>query len=116
MVGNDVVAEEAATVFGDEDVVFQSDTAKILVGLHQFVVDEVLVQSLRTPIVDEVGNEIDARFIGHDKSFLQTLAAAQGIGAELCAGLYLFVEADVVLSESFHIVNIETHHVAKTMR
>ena len=73
------------------------------------------MQPLCAPVVDEVGDEIDARLIGHHETFLQALAAAQGIRSELCRGLYLVVEAHIVLAEAFHVVHIETHHVSQSV-
>ena len=52
VVGNELVADEAAAVLGDEDIVLQTYATEVLVGLQQVVVDEVLVQTLCPPVVD----------------------------------------------------------------
>ena len=47
---------------------------------------------------------------------MQALSTAQSVGAELCGRLYLVVETDVVLPQSFHVVNVHAHHVAQSVR
>ena len=69
------------------------------------------------PVVDEVGNEVDARLVGDDEAFLQAAPHAQGVGAELVEdGACLRVEAHVDLVEVLHVVHVHAHHVAQSVR
>ena len=115
MVGDGVLAEDAAAVGGDEEVVFQTDAAEVLVGLQQVVVDELLVEAFGTPLVDEGGDEVDAGLVGEHPPGLYAAAAAQAVGAELGGGAHLVVEADVDLSEAFHVVYVHAHHVSEAV-
>ena len=46
MVGDALLAQEAATVLGDEDVVLNADTAEVLIGLQLVEVQELGVKHL----------------------------------------------------------------------
>ena len=109
-------AEEAAAILGDEQVVFYSDAAEVFVCLYFVVADEIGMQSLGLPVVNEVGDEIDAWFIGHHEILLESTAHAQAVGSELCGGLCFFVEAHILLSEPLHVVYVHTHHVTQSVR
>ena len=45
VVWNTLFPEETATVLGYEEVILDADAAKVLVGLKQFEVDEVLAMA-----------------------------------------------------------------------
>ncbi len=69
------------------------------------------------PVVDERWDEIDAWLVGKNKTFLQLAAHTQTVGAELFeVRTRLLVEAHVDLSQSFHIVNVHTHHMSQSVR
>ena len=117
MIRDALLAQEAAAIGGDEDVVLDADAAKVLVGLQFVKVEELGAVAAGTPVVDQGWNEVDARLVGHHKALLQTAAHAQGVGAELVqTGPGLLVKADVDLPQAFHVMHIHTHHVAQAVR
>lgn len=75
--------EESATFFCNEDVIFYSDSAKVFIGFQQVIIDEILMQPLLTPVVNERGDEVNARFVTHHPTFLQSASASQTVGSEL---------------------------------
>ena len=69
------------------------------------------------PEVDKVGDEVDAWFVGDNESFLQASAHTQTVCPKLLQiRTCLLVEADIDLSETFHIVYVHTHHVSQSVR
>ena len=63
-------SKDAAAVFGDEQVVFDTDATKVLVGLPLVVINELLELAFCLPHVDEGGDEIDAWLIGDHEAWL----------------------------------------------
>ena len=69
------------------------------------------------PVVDESGDEVDARLVCHHEAFLKTASHAQAVCAELVkAWTCLLVEAYVYLVERLHVVYVHTHHVSESVR
>ena len=68
------------------------------------------------PNVDKLWHEINTRLVCQDIAFLQPLAHTQRSHTENLYRLNFLVVANIYLTEVFHIVNIETHHVAKSVR
>lgn len=112
----DGFAKDTATVCGDEDVVFDADSAKVLPLLEFVEVDVVLVGALSMPLIDEGRDEVAAGLIGDDKAGLEATTAAEAAETELSGGARLVVVADVDLAVVFHIVHVEAHHVTETVR
>ena len=83
MVWYDLIAYDAASFFRDNDIVFDANATEVAVVVDCIVVDEVFVKSLAFPKVDEMRNEIDARFHCHYESFLYATAASQAIESKL---------------------------------
>ena len=98
MVRDDLVANHLAAILGDEDVVLETDAAKIAPRFDGVVVDELRELLLRAPKVDEVGNEVHARLVGHDEALLQATAATQMVQSELSGRLHLVIVAQIVLA------------------
>ena len=69
--------QDPATFGCQQDVVFETNAAKVTVAIQFVVVDEILEFLLRLPTVNESRNEIDARLVGDDKSLMQPSAHAQ---------------------------------------
>ena len=45
VVWDSLFSEEAATIFGYEEVVLDADTTKVLVGFQEIIVDEILAMA-----------------------------------------------------------------------
>lgn len=117
MIWDTLLAEEAAAVACDENVVLDTDSTEILVCLQLFIVDEVLVETLSAPFVDEGWDEVDSRFVCNNEAFFKSAAHAQAVCSELLQIRSCFiVKAHVGLSESLHVVYVHTHHVAQSVR
>ena len=111
-----LLAEVAAAVGSDEEVVLEADSAKVEVLFHLVEVDELGIVFAGTPVVEQGGNEVDAGLIGHHKALLHPTAAAQEVRSELIQiGAHFIVEAHIDLPEAFHIVHVHAHHVAKAV-
>lgn len=105
MIWDTLLAEEAAAVACDENVVLDTDSTEILVCLQLFIVDEVLVETLSAPFVDEGWDEVDSRFVCNNEAFFKSAAHAQAVCSELLQIRSCFiVKAHVGLSESLHVV------------
>ena len=74
-------SKDSATIFSDEQVIFDTDATEVFVGLQLLVVDKLLELAFSFPHVDEGGDEIDARFIGDHKARFQGLATTQAAEA-----------------------------------
>jgi hypothetical protein len=70
MVGYAFGAHEATTVGSDEQIVFDANATKVLVLFQKVEVQELGTVFLITPQVDEVWDEVDARLIGYNETFL----------------------------------------------
>ena len=117
MVGNAFRTKETAAVLCDEDIVLNADTAKVLVSLKLIEIDELLAMSAGLPIVDEGRDEVDARFVGKHETFFELAAHTQTVRSKLFKiRTCLFVETYIDLSQSFHVVNVHTHHVSQSVR
>ena len=117
MVGNAFRTKETAAVLCDEDIVLNADTAKVLVSLKLIEIDELLTMSAGLPVVDEGRDEIDTWFVGEDEAFLESATHTETV----CAKLFevrarLLVESDIDLSQTFHVVDVHTHHVTQSVR
>ena len=77
MIRHALGAEESATVGRDEQVVLDADATKIFIALDGVEIQEVAVRALGAPEVDQVGDEVDARLVGHHMSHFQAAAKAQ---------------------------------------
>ena len=70
-IGDGFFAEETATVGSDEDIVFNAHAAEVAIFVHLVEVDELVVFAALSPVVDEVWDEIDARFVGDNMSWFE---------------------------------------------
>ena len=61
----------------DEHVVLYADAAEVLVFFDGVEVEEILVDALRAPQVDEIRYEVDTRLVRNDKAFLQPSGETQ---------------------------------------
>ena len=77
MIWDTLLTEEAAAVACDENVVLDTYSTEILVCLQLFIVDEVLVETLSAPFVDECWDEVDSRFVCNNEAFFKSAAHAQ---------------------------------------
>ena len=82
-VWDSLFAEEATSVGRNEHVVFNSDASKILEFFDFIEIEKFRVCSFFAPEVDEVWDEIDARFVGHDKALFKATGKTQRGGAKL---------------------------------
>jgi len=98
-----------------QHVVLDADAAEVAVLVQGVVVDELLVQALGLPLVDQLGDEIDARLDRDDKALAQGPGQAQVGQAELRAARVLAVVAHEVLAEAFHVVNVHADHVPQAV-
>ena len=76
VVGNALFAQETATVGGDEHVVFDANAAKVLECFDFVEVQEFSIYAFLAPKVDEVGNEVDTRFVGNYVAHFEFAAKA----------------------------------------
>ena len=97
-VWDSLFAEEAASVGRNEHVVFNSDASKILEFFDFIEIEKFRVCSFSAPEVDEVWDEIDARFVGHDKALFKATGKTQRGGAKLAGRTDFIVIANVSLS------------------
>ena len=117
MIRDTALAEEAAAIGSNQDIIFDADAAEILIGLQLVEVKEVLTVSACFPIIDEGRDEIDARLVCYNKALLQSAPHAQTVRTELLQiRTGLLVETYVNLPETFHVVNIHAHHMSETVR
>ena len=69
------------------------------------------------PFVNKCRDEINARLVSHDKSLLKFPSHSETVCAELVKyGSCLFIESNVYLVKSLHVMNIHSHHVSQAMR
>ena len=115
MVRNAFVTEETTTVGSNQHIVLDADTAKVLIGVDNVKIEEVLIDTFLAPEVDEVGDEVDTGFVGHHKTFFQATSEAQTCGTKLTAGASFSIVTYVDLSKTFHIVHVHTHHVTQAV-
>ena len=94
-------AKDFVAISGNQQVVLDTDAAEVAVLLHLVVVDELLEFALVLPDVNQLRNEIDARFDGHDEAGFQLTGHTQGAPAEDVAAAHGIVIADEVLAEVF---------------
>ena len=71
LVRNAVFAKESATVRGDKYIVLDAHTAEVAIFVHLVEVDELVVFAALSPVVDEVWDEIYARFVGDNMSWFE---------------------------------------------
>ena len=117
MVRYALASNESATVLRNEHIVFNSYASKVLVGLKQVKVDELLAVAAGLPVVYKCRNEVDTRLVSHHEALLQTTSHAQTVGTKLFeVRSRLLVEAHVYLVQVLHVVNVHSHHVSKTVR
>ena len=83
MIGYAFLAEEAAAVGSDEQIVLDAYAAKVFVCFQQVEVEKFSAVARCAPIVNQRRNEVDAGFVGYNESFFQPSAHAQGVGAKL---------------------------------
>ena len=74
MIGNDVSSQNAGSLIGNEEIVFNTDAAEVTVFLYDIKIEEGGTVVLLTPIVYQGWNKIDARFICDHESFLKSSA------------------------------------------
>ena len=101
--------------FGDQQVVLDADAAEVAVFLHHIVVDEIGELVLFLPDVDQMRDEIDARLNGDHEARFQLAGHTQRCPSEDVARTHSIVIANVNLSQTFHVVHIETDLVTQTV-
>ena len=74
------------------------------------------MHTLGTPLVNEGRNEVDARFVGDDKSLLQAASHTQRSQSELGRRTDFVIIPHIDLSEVLHVMHIQSHHVSQSMR
>ena len=111
----DGLAEDAAAVGRDKDVVLDAYAAEVLPFFEFVEVDIVFVGALLTPLVDKGRDKVASGFVGDDEAGLQAAATTEAAEAELVAGACLIVVAHVDLAVVFHVVDVEAHHVAEAV-
>lgn len=112
VVRHEFISKESATGFGDEYIVFDTDTSEVF-ELFDFVkVEELCVGAFFAPEVDEIGDEIDAGFVSDNVTGLEFATKAQTCESELRRRMSYGIITDIDLSESFHVVNVHSHGVS----
>ena len=112
VVRHEFISKESATGFGDEHIIFDADASEVF-ELFDFVkVEELCVGAFFAPEVDEIGDEIDARFVSDNVTGLEFATEAQTCESELRRRTSYGVITDIDLSESFHVVNVHSHGVS----
>ena len=99
MVRDALVAQEAATILGNQHVIFDADATKVLIGLQFVEVEEFFAMAAGLPLVDEGRDEVDAWLVSNHEAFFQLTTHAQTVGTELLeVGARLIVETNVDLT------------------
>ena len=70
MIRNAVFANESATIIGDEYIVFDADSTKVLVGLNLIKIEEFCTVTLCLPVIDKSRDEVYTWLISYNESFL----------------------------------------------
>jgi len=73
----DALAEELCTGFGDEVVLFVAEAGEAAPCIELVVADEVGEAVFRLPVVNQFGDEVDARFDGEYKARFEWTSQAQ---------------------------------------
>ena len=109
-------AEQAVALCRHQEIVLQADTAEIQV-LRQFsIVYEFCMPTGIFPLLDQRGDEIEARLYRQHEIFPEFATQAQSRGPELRGTPGLFVVTDVILAEIFHVMHIQAQHVPEPVR
>ena len=73
----DAFAEELCTGFGNEVVLFVAEAGEAAPCIELVVADEIGEAVFRLPVVNQFGDEVDARFDGEDKARFEWSGQAQ---------------------------------------
>ena len=109
-------SEPAASVFGNEQVVFEPYASEIEVFFHFRIVYHTLVRTFSLPFGYQCRDEINTRFIGDNVPRPEPAGHPEGAESELWRALLVIVVAYEVFSEVFHVVNVNTHIVSESVR
>lgn len=112
VVRHEFISKESATVVGDEYIVFDADASKVFELFYFVKVEELCVSAFFAPEVDEIGDEIDARFVSDYVTSLKFATKAQTCESELRRRTSYGVITNIDLSEGFHVVNVHSHGVS----
>ena len=115
VVGDALCAYEAASAGGYQHVVFDAYSAEVAVFVYLVEIQEFRVCAFAPPVVDEVGNEIDAGLVGYHEAGLEPASEAQGVGAKLCGRAHFVVVTHISLPEAFHVVHVHAHRVPQAV-
>src|SRR5690606_36167319 len=64
-------SEYLISCFGNTNIIFNTDSAKIHPSIEFFVIDKIGKLLLLPPLLDQIGDKIQSRLYGDDKIFLQ---------------------------------------------
>ena len=70
MIRNAFLAEEAASILCDEDIVLDTYTTEVLICLKHVKVEELSAVLLGFPVIDKSRDEVDTRFVSDYEAFL----------------------------------------------
>ena len=98
-----------------QDVVFNPDAAEAQVFFDPVIIDEIDVFLRFFPLVDEGRDEISPGFDGENKTWLELLRQPEIGEAELIASFKLVIIADIILTQVFHIMNVQTKHMPEAV-
>ena len=100
-------SEYPASVGGDEQVVFDSDSSEIVIFLFKDVeVDEFRIRAGGFPVLDEGRYKIDSRFVSYDMPRLQPSGHPQGTETQLFGTHLVFVVTHKVFAQILHVVYV----------
>ena len=111
----DFRAQNTASGFGDQDVIFDAYAAKPAVFLDFVVADEIFEAAFGFPAVDEGVDEVAAGLDGDDESRFECAGKSKCVEAKLRASASAWGIANII-AEVFHVVDVEAKHVSDAVR
>src|SRR4030042_3677821 len=103
-------------LFRYQDIVLNADTSEIPVGFCFFIIDKLFEFPFFLPHIYKLRDEITTGFNCQYMSGFKRKGKAEICQSELLAPCCLIVIANIVLSQRFHVMDIQTKHMAKPVR
>ena len=113
--GDFPVADDAAARLRHEDVVLDADAAEIAVGIQRVVVDDALVFPFGAALVDQRGDEVETRFVGHHGPRFDPPRRAVDAGSRLGGPFGDRTVVERPLAHRLAVVHVHAQSVAQSV-
>src|SRR5664280_2519084 len=109
-------SQNLMTFVGNQNIVLYPDTSNRHVGVNFIVIDVFFEFPFGFPLSYQFRYEIASGFNSKYMTWFIRQGKPEKCRTKLFASFHLIIITNIVFTKTFHIVNVQTHHMTKSVR